>query len=71
MGVCGCVYYIRPVIKEKATCAVATCQNNIFIAMVCDSKSYAIILWRVIIMKLSIGKKITELEIMTLNRKKA
>ena len=30
-----------------------------FIAMASDSKSYTIILWRVIIEKLNIGKKIT------------
>ena len=40
-----------------------------FIAMACDSKLNNIT-WCVISMKLSIGKKITGLEIMTLNRKK-
>ena len=40
-----------------------------FIAMACDSK-LSNITWCVISMKLSIGKKITGLEIMTLNRKK-
>ena len=41
-----------------------------FADMACDSKSHAIILWRVINVKLNIGKKITGLEIMTLNCKK-
>ena len=41
-----------------------------FIAVVCDSKLHAIILWHVISMKLNIGKKITELQIMMLNHKK-
>ena len=40
-----------------------------FIAMACDSKLNNIT-WCVISMKLSIGKKITGLEIMTLNCKK-
>ena len=40
-----------------------------FIAMACDSKLNNIT-WCVISMKLSVGKKITGLEIMTLNRKK-
>ena len=39
-----------------------------FIAIACDSKSHAVILWRVISVKLNIGMKITGLEIMTLNR---
>ena len=37
------------------------------IAMASDSKLHAIILWHVISVKLNIGKKITGLEIMTLN----
>ena len=35
----------------------------------CNAKLHAIILWQVINMKLSIGKKITGLEIVTLNVK--
>ena len=35
-----------------------------------DLESHAIILWRLISVKLNIGKKITGLEIMTLNREK-
>ena len=41
-----------------------------FIAMACDSKSHTIVIWHVIDTKLNIGKKITGLEIMTLNREK-
>ena len=41
------------------------------IAMACDSKLYAIILWCVISVKMNIVKKITGLEIMTLNSKKS
>ena len=41
-----------------------------FIVMACDSKLHTILLWHVIHMKLSIGKKITGLEEMTLNREK-
>ena len=41
-----------------------------FIAKACDSISHKIILWRVISVKLSIAKKITGLEIMTLSRKR-
>ena len=37
--------------------------------MTCDSK-LNVILWRVVSVKLNIGKKITRLEIMKLNRKK-
>ena len=40
-----------------------------FIAMTCDSK-LNVILWRVVSVKLNIGKKITRSEIMKLNRKK-
>ena len=40
-----------------------------FIAMVCDSKLHNIVLWRVISVKLIIGKKITGLDTMILNRK--
>ena len=40
------------------------------IAMACDSKSHAIILRYVISVKLIIAKKITGLEIMTLNWEK-
>ena len=42
---------------------VITSTNN-------DLESHAIILWRLISVKLNIGKKITGLEIMTLNREK-
>ena len=38
--------------------------------MACDSKLHTTILWRVISMKLNIGKKITGLGIMKLNHKK-
>ena len=38
--------------------------------MACNSKSHRIMLWHVISMKLNIGKKITRLEIMTLDHKK-
>ena len=41
-----------------------------FIAMACNSKSHAIMLWHEISVKLNIGKKITRLEIMKLNHKK-
>ena len=41
-----------------------------FTVMACDSKLHAIILWHVISVKLKIGKKITGLEILTLNCKK-
>ena len=54
----------------KKTRVVAARQNNIFFAVVCDSKSHAMILWRVMTVELNIGKKITGLEIMTLNCKK-
>ena len=40
------------------------------IAMVCNSKLQTLILWSVISVKLNIGKKITGIEIMTLNHKK-
>ena len=40
-----------------------------FIAMGCDSKSHNITLWLVISVKLSICKKVTGLETMTLNHK--
>ena len=39
-----------------------------FIVMACDPKLHTIILWRVINLKFNIGKKITGLEIMILNR---
>ena len=42
-----------------------------FIAMACDSKSPAIIIWHVISMKLNIGYRITGLGIMTWNPKKS
>ena len=41
-----------------------------FTAVACDSKLHTIILWHVTSVKLSIGKKITGLELMTLNCKK-
>ena len=41
-----------------------------FVAMACDSNLHAIILWHVINTLLNIGKKITGLEIMTLNLEK-
>ena len=53
----------------KKTRVVAARQNNIFFAVACDSKSHAMI-WRVMTVELNIGKKITGLEIMTLNCKK-
>ena len=45
------------------------CQKSL-IAMACDSKLPAIILWRVISQKLNVGKKITRFKIMTKKRKK-
>ena len=44
--------------------------NQCIITITCDSKLHGIILWCVISMKLNTGKKITGLEIMTLNCKK-
>ena len=41
-----------------------------FVDMVCDPKLHPIILWHVISVELNIGKKITRLGIMTLNREK-
>ena len=54
----------RPVIKENTACVVVTRQKNVLVLW------RAILLWRVISVKLNIGNKITRLEIMTLNRKK-
>ena len=54
----------------KKTRVVAARQNNIFFSVAFDSKSHAMILWRVMTVELNIGKKITGLEIMTLNCKK-
>ena len=48
----------RPVIKENTVRVVAARENNV------------LLLWRVISLKLNIGKKITGLEIMTPNREK-
>ena len=41
-----------------------------FIAMACDSKSYTIILWSVITIKLNIGNKVMGLGILALNLEK-
>ena len=60
----------RPVIKKKYQTCDCHMPKQRFADMACDSKSHAIILWRVINVKLNIGKKITGLEIMTLNCKK-
>ena len=59
---------IRSVIKENTTRVVVACQNNILLLRC--SKSHAMILWLVMSMKLSSGKKIAGLEIVTLNREK-
>ena len=59
--------HYRPVIKEN-TCGCYMRKQNL-IAMACDSKSHNIILWCVTSVILSIGKKITGLETMILNRK--
>ena len=48
----------RPVIKENTVRVVAARKNNV------------LLLWRVISLKLNIGKKIAGLEIMTPNREK-
>ena len=42
-----------------------------FVDKACDSKSHPTKLWRVIGAKLNIGKKITRLRIMRLNREKS
>ena len=42
-----------------------------FVDKACDSKSHPTKLWRVISAKLDIGKKITRLRIMRLNREKS
>ena len=57
----------RPVGKENTAHVGATHHNN-FLLLCCVI--CAIILWRVICVKLNIRKKITGLEIMTLNDKK-
>ena len=41
-----------------------------FIAIACDSKLHAMILWNVMSMKLNVAKKIAGLEIITLNHEK-
>ena len=51
------VGWFRPVIKENTAHVVAACQN-------------VSLLWCVISMKLNIGKKITGLEIITMNHEK-
>ena len=56
-------HLFRPVIKESTTCVVATHQNNVSLPWC------VIILWHVTNKRLNIGKKITGLEIMTLNCK--
>ena len=61
----GEVMCVRPVIKENTALVVAC-----VVSMACNSKSYTIILWHVISMKLTIGKKIKGLEKMTLNPEK-
>ena len=60
---------MRPVIKENSTCGCHTSKQHL-IAMACNSKLYVIMLWRVISVKLIIGKKITGLGIITLNHNK-
>ena len=55
--------------RKHRMCGCRTPKQH-FIAKACDSISHKIILWRVISVKLSIAKKITGLEIMTLSRKR-
>ena len=58
----------RLVIKKHCMCGHCIPKQH-FSAIVCNSKSHAIILWHLISIKLNIGKKITGLEIMTLSCK--
>ena len=64
-----CEDTMKLVIKENSTCGCHTWKQHL-IAMACNSKLYVIILWRVISVKLIIGKKITGLGIVTLNHNK-
>ena len=59
--------FCGPVIKENTAHEVATHQNNILLLW---RTIYTLILWCLIIVKLSIVKKIIGLEIMTLNHEK-